>query len=52
MLYEVITDDTAVTGYQVAVDGSPVGTTASTSYTVTGLNPGTSHTVAVSYNFV
>lgn len=41
------TDDTAVTGYQVAVDGSPVGTTASTSYTVTGLNPGTSHTVAV-----
>jgi chitodextrinase len=41
------TDDVAVAGYGVFVDGSPVGTTVARGYTVTGLSCGSTHTVAV-----
>lgn len=41
------TDDRGVTGYTVLVDGQAVGTTASTSYTITGLEAGESYTVTV-----
>jgi exo-poly-alpha-galacturonosidase len=51
------TDDQGVVGYRVYVDGQPVGsgftpvntaaTTASTSYRITGLAPGSRHTVRV-----
>ena len=40
-------DNVGVTGYRVFVDGSQAGTTAATSYTVTGLSCGTSHQVVV-----
>ena len=40
-------DDTAVTGYQVAVDGTPIGTTTGTAKGIAGLRPGTTHTVKV-----
>lgn len=39
------TDAVGVTGYQVAVNGTPVGTTAGTSYDITGLSSSTSYTV-------
>ena len=41
------TDDVAVTGYNVYVDGAKSGSTASTSYTVTGLTCGTGYTFSV-----
>ncbi|NEB06618.1 fibronectin type III domain-containing protein, partial [Streptomyces sp. SID13726] len=41
------TDDRGVTGYTVLVDGAAVGTTATTSFTVTGLDAGTSYAVSV-----
>ena len=41
------TDNVGVTGYRVLVDGSLAGTTAATSYTVTGLSCGSSHRVVV-----
>ncbi|MGN6241212.1 MAG: glycoside hydrolase family 6 protein [Cellulosimicrobium cellulans] len=41
------TDDRGVTGYTVLVDGAAVGTTATTSFTVTGLDAGTSYAVTV-----
>jgi chitodextrinase len=41
------TDNIAVTGYNVYLNGSKVATTANTSYTYTGLNCGTSYTVAL-----
>ena len=41
------TDDTAVTGYEVFVDGISNGTTASTSYTVTGLDTNTEYSLTV-----
>ena len=41
------TDNVGVTGYDVLVDGTQSGTTATTSYTVTGLSCGTSHQVVV-----
>ena len=40
-------DNVGVTGYRVFVDGSQAGTTATTSYTVSGLSCGTSHQVVV-----
>ncbi|MEO1032962.1 MAG: S8 family serine peptidase [Bacteroidota bacterium] len=42
------TDNTGVAGYNIYVDGSNVGTSATTSYTVAGLSPNTSYTVSVS----
>ena len=42
------TDDTGVTGYNIYLNGSNVGTSSGTSTSVTGLNPSTSYTVAVS----
>lgn len=41
------TDDTAVTGYRVFVDGLEDGTTASTSYTATGLSASTEYDFTV-----
>ncbi|GGM78395.1 discoidin domain-containing protein [Dactylosporangium sucinum] len=41
------TDNVGVTGYQVRQGGTIVGTTAATSFTVTGLNPSTSYTFTV-----
>ena len=41
------TDDVGVTGYDVLVDGTQAGTTATTSYAVTGLSCGTSHQIVV-----
>ena len=41
------TDNVGVTGYDVYVGGSVVGSTASTSYNLAGLSPNTSYTVAV-----
>jgi chitodextrinase len=41
------TDNVAVTGYDVSVSGSSVGTTTSTSFNVSGLNCGTSYTLGV-----
>jgi len=41
------TDNIAVTGYGVTVDGNSVGTTAATTYNVSGLTCGSTHTVAV-----
>jgi cellulose 1,4-beta-cellobiosidase len=41
------TDDTGVTAYTVLVDGTAVGTTATTSFTVTGLAADTSYAVTV-----
>ncbi|WP_418277413.1 glycoside hydrolase family 6 protein [Isoptericola jiangsuensis] len=41
------TDAVGVTGYTVLVDGEPAGTSATTSYTVTGLSPETSYEVTV-----
>ncbi|WP_454044311.1 glycoside hydrolase family 6 protein [Cellulosimicrobium sp. Marseille-Q8652] len=41
------TDDSGVTAYTVLVDGAPVGTTSSTSYTVTGLAADTTYAVTV-----
>ena len=40
-------DNVAVTGYRVFRDGTQVGTSASTSFTVTGLNCATSYTLGV-----
>ena len=40
-------DNVGVTGYRVFVDGSQAGTTATTSYTVSGLSCGSSHQVVV-----
>ncbi len=42
------TDNVGVTGYNVYVDGSMVGSTASTSYGLSGLSPNTNYNVAVS----
>lgn len=42
------TDNTAVTGYRVFVDSVEDGTTASTSYSITGLSPDTTYSVTVS----
>ena len=41
------TDNVGVTGYDVLVDGTQSGTTATTSYAVTGLSCGTSHQIVV-----
>src|SRR6185437_1782313 len=41
------TDDVAVAGYTVYLDGSVVGTTVSTQFTISGLTCSTSHQVAV-----
>lgn len=41
------TDDTGVTGYQVFIDGSPVGTPSTTLYHATGLTPSTTYEVTV-----
>ena len=41
------TDNVGVDHYNVYINGSLVGTTASTSYNVTGLSPATSYTAAV-----
>ena len=41
------TDNVAVTGYRVYLDGTLAGTTAATSYTATGLSCGSSHQVVV-----
>lgn len=41
------TDNVGVAGYQVFVDGSPVDTTTSLSYGLTGLSPSTQYSVTV-----
>ena len=41
------TDNVAVTGYAVSVDGTSIATTSATSYAVGGLTCGSTHTVAV-----
>lgn len=41
------TDNVAVTGYQVFDNGAPIGTTASTSYTASGLTPSSAHSFQV-----
>jgi chitodextrinase len=41
------TDDVAVTGYKVYRNGTQIATTASTTYTNTGLTPGTSYSYTV-----
>jgi len=41
------TDDVAVTGYKVYRNGTQVGTTATTTYSDTGLTPGTSYSYTV-----
>ncbi|WP_344839885.1 CBM35 domain-containing protein, partial [Actinocorallia longicatena] len=41
------TDDVGVVSYQVLRNGSPVGTSATTSYTDTGLSPATSYSYTV-----
>jgi chitodextrinase len=41
------TDNVGVTGYQVRQGGAVIGTTAATSFTVTGLNPSTAYTFSV-----
>ena len=48
LAWNASTDNVGVTGYRVYLDGSAVGTTASTSYTFTGLACGTSYTVSIS----
>jgi chitodextrinase len=44
------TDNVAVTGYKVFRNGTQVGTSATTSYTDTGLTPSTSYSYTVSAN--
>jgi len=41
------TDDTAVTGYSVLVDGEAAASSTTTSATVTGLDPGTTYEITV-----
>ena len=41
------TDDVGVTGYRVFQDGSQVGTSATTSFSFTGLTCGTTYTLGV-----
>ena len=41
------TDDHGVAGYHVYLDGAPAGTTATTSFTFSGLSCGTSHQLGV-----
>ncbi|GAA2373802.1 discoidin domain-containing protein [Dactylosporangium salmoneum] len=41
------TDNVGVTGYQIRQGNAVIGTTAATSFTVTGLNPSTSYTFTV-----
>ena len=41
------TDDVAIAGYEVYLDGNLVGTTSDTSYTVTGLTANTTYNVCV-----
>ncbi|MGB0295162.1 MAG: fibronectin type III domain-containing protein, partial [Flavobacteriaceae bacterium] len=45
--WEPSTDNVGVTGYNVYVGGTLNGTTASTSYSLTGLDPATTYSVAV-----
>ncbi|MCP4457638.1 MAG: S8 family serine peptidase [Cytophagales bacterium] len=42
------TDDTGVTGYNVFVDGSNVGSVSGTSTSITGLSPSSSYSITVS----
>jgi subtilisin family serine protease len=42
------TDDTGVTGYNIYLNGSNIGSSATTSTSVTGLNPSTTYAVRVS----
>lgn len=48
LAWNASTDNVSVTGYRAYLNGSSVGTTASTSYTFTGLACGTSYTVSIS----
>lgn len=41
------TDNVAVTGYDVYMNGSVIGNTASTTYTVTGLSPATTYSFSI-----
>ncbi|MEV0386418.1 DUF4832 domain-containing protein [Nonomuraea sp. NPDC050643] len=47
LAWNASTDNVAVTSYQVLRNGSPVGTTGTTTYTDTGLSPATSYTYTV-----
>ncbi|HET8606476.1 MAG TPA: LamG-like jellyroll fold domain-containing protein, partial [Gaiellaceae bacterium] len=47
LAWNASSDNVGVAGYRVYVDGAAAGTTAATSYAVTGLACGTSHTFAV-----
>ena len=46
-IWTASTDNVGVTGYRVFLDGTLAGTTATTSYTLSGLACGTSHQVVV-----
>ena len=48
LTWTVSTDNVGVTGYRVFRDGSQVGTSATTSYTDTGLSPNTTYSYTVS----
>ncbi|HEX3792548.1 MAG TPA: discoidin domain-containing protein [Pseudonocardiaceae bacterium] len=48
LAWTAATDNVGVTGYRVFQGGNQVGSTAATSFTVSGLNPATSYTFAVS----
>ncbi|MGH8019021.1 MAG: PKD domain-containing protein [Opitutaceae bacterium] len=46
--WNVSSDDAAVTGYEVFQDGISIGTTATTTFNVTGLSPDITHAMTVS----
>ncbi len=45
--WDAATDNIAVTGYVIWLDGSPVADSSTTAYSLTGLTPGTNYSVAV-----
>ncbi|MEU5942813.1 discoidin domain-containing protein [Micromonospora sp. NPDC047548] len=47
LAWSASTDNVGVAGYQVRQSGAVVATTSATSYTVSGLNPGTAYTFTV-----
>src|SRR5256886_4770288 len=47
LTWNAATDNVAVTGYTLYLNGTKVGTTAQTSYSFSGLNCGTSYTLGV-----
>jgi len=45
--WDAASDNIAVTDYKIWLDGSPVATATTNSFTLSGLNPGTTYSVAV-----